>query len=1221
LTQRHQFDVLENMRERTANWASDGVFHEIVDVRTPARLATTFKGEAGIHNISIDYFDENDGVSRTALIVDGVEIGQWVWDQNLGSPFANASTRTTMTFEGVVLREGSVIEIIGWADAAEPLRIDALRTDRTGDLPPPPPPVVEAPAELTYRVEAEDLKLTGYAAQANGSASGGRHITLNGTGAAEYVHAAADGVFDITFAYYDENDGVSTARILLNGQQIDAWAFDKMLASPFANASTLAQRVITGVELRAGDVITIVGTSNADEPARFDYIDFNRTGAIAPPPPPVVEAPVQPEPPVVEPPVVEAPAELTYRVEAEDLKLTGYAAQANGSASGGRHITLNGTGAAEYVHAAADGVFDITFAYYDENDGVSTARILLNGQQIDAWAFDKMLASPFANASTLAQRVITGVELRAGDVITIVGTSNADEPARFDYIDFNRTGAIAPPPPPVVEAPVQPEPPVVEPPVVEAPAELTYRVEAEDLKLTGYAAQANGSASGGRHITLNGTGAAEYVHAAADGVFDITFAYYDENDGVSTARILLNGQQIDAWAFDKMLASPFANASTLAQRVITGVELRAGDVITIVGTSNADEPARFDYIDFNRTGAIAPPPPPVEIVIQAEGMELVSNFRLRALDVASDGVVIEAPSTTQASVARAAFDGKAGVYTLTLDYFDENDGKSQMSVFVDGVQVDSWVWNQDLGSMYADAKTATSYTISGVTLNEGSVIELRGRSDAAEPLRVDAIRLLRSGDAPERPSDGGSSGSTTPDPVKPGPVQPDPVKPGPIENVYNPNGPKVGAFDGVEGFGADAIGGRGGQVVTVTNLKDSGVGSLRWALEDVKGPRIVVFNVEGEIQLTKMIKIRDPYVTLAGQSAPGEGVVVTGGRLSVETHEVIIRGMKMRPGDGPVGDKFSDRDGIALGGNGDLGVKNVVIDSNSMTWAPDENFSIWGSVRDVTISNNLIAEGLRDHSMGGIVGRSSGTPNSENVSILKNLWISNEYRNAALKQVEGVEFANNLILNYGAGHQGLHLGGGPGIMTAHVINNAYYDGPSTNSGGGRPAFDLRPLIEGSKVYLEGNYIEGHLSPTQNQLNGAHGATHMVVKNKIFEGSDFEVLATKDVFDFVSQNAGARTVINGLDVVDRRIVADAIAGKAKIIDSQNDVGGMSGYKFTNAVHKDSDGDGMPDWFETLFADYGFDVNQADDKLDYTGDGYTNIEAYLNGLIDGFDTYFS
>ena len=154
------------------------------------------------------------------------------------------------------------------------------------------------------------------------------------------------------------------------------------------------------------------------------------------------------------------------------------------------------------------------------------------------------------------------------------------------------------------------------------------------------------------------------------------------------------------------------------------------------------------------------------------------------------------------------------------------------------------------------------------------------------------------------------------------------------------NATSLPAFPGAEGFGSTTIGGRGGQVVKVTNLNDSGSGSFRAAAEEMTVPRIVVFDVAGVIELSNEITIEDPYITIASQTAPGNGITLKNAGIRVKTHDVIIRGLHIRPGDSTVGEDPETRDGVVVGarwGVDELTSYNVIIDHNSISWGVDEN--------------------------------------------------------------------------------------------------------------------------------------------------------------------------------------------------------------------------------------------------------------------------------------------
>lgn len=396
------------------------------------------------------------------------------------------------------------------------------------------------------------------------------------------------------------------------------------------------------------------------------------------------------------------------------------------------------------------------------------------------------------------------------------------------------------------------------------------------------------------------------------------------------------------------------------------------------------------------------------------------------------------------------------------------------------------------------------------------------------------------------------------------------------------------AFEGAQGFGAYTQGGRGGEIVKVTNLNDSGEGSLRWALEVLDHPRIVVFDVGGTINLRDEIKINGD-VTVAGQTAPG-GITVTGARLRVVESEVIIRGMHVRPGDDPDGDNPDNRDGISVGFN-DREITNVIIDSNSITWSVDEVLTTWGNNSNITFSNNIVGEALRDsihskgeHSMGLLVGNGSSQ-----VSIIGNLLTSNNFRNALVKDGSyEVEFINNVVHNYG--NKGFTA---RGESTAHVINNVFIAGMDSTS---NAPIGLESTTGNAAYYIVNNIGE---------TSGSGAQT-----TPVFTAATTEYMKTGDVLDYVLKNVGATA--GGRDAIDARIIDGVINGTGRIIDSEDDVGGHLHLPKQTGL-QDSDDDGIPDAFEVKI---GSNVKIADAHGDADGDGQSNIETYINGLLDGF-----
>jgi hypothetical protein len=415
------------------------------------------------------------------------------------------------------------------------------------------------------------------------------------------------------------------------------------------------------------------------------------------------------------------------------------------------------------------------------------------------------------------------------------------------------------------------------------------------------------------------------------------------------------------------------------------------------------------------------------------------------------------------------------------------------------------------------------------------------------------------------------------------------------------------AFPGAQGFGAEAVGGRGGRVVKVVNLDPDGEGSLRWALEELSGPRIVVFEVGGVVDLDHQIQVGGD-VTVAGQTAPGEGITVRGARLVVVGDDVIIRGLRIRPGDGP-GQDPSARDAISIGSK-DAPVRRVIIDHNSLTWATDENAATWYQVSDVTFSNNIIAEGLSasrhakgDHSMGLLVG-----DHAQRVSVIGNLFAHNRHRNPTAKAATEIEILNNLVYNWGP--NALEIPSGAGApMTAHAIGNVFIPGPDTVE---RPPIRLGDAGAGFAYFLADNLGLTRPIPDMPEAAIASGDGLASVRElPIFAGS--EAIPAGDVEAHVLATAGAR--LPALDSTDARILSTVQERGGRIISSQDEVGGYHA-PAVGSRRADCDEDGIPDVIE---ARMGADPTVFDAHEDPDGDGYSNIETYINGLIDDPDAY--
>lgn len=367
------------------------------------------------------------------------------------------------------------------------------------------------------------------------------------------------------------------------------------------------------------------------------------------------------------------------------------------------------------------------------------------------------------------------------------------------------------------------------------------------------------------------------------------------------------------------------------------------------------------------------------------------------------------------------------------------------------------------------------------------------------------------------------------------------------------------AFPGAQGFAAAAMGGRGGRVIRVTTLAASGEGSLREALE-ADEPRVIVFEVGGVIQLEENLVIRSPFVTIAGQTAPEPGITLFGGGLEITASEVIVRHLRIRPGDSEEGAKPENRDAIAILGDPRRSreVYNVIIDHCSLSWGIDETFSTWyEGVRDVTLSNSLIYESLDDslhpegpHSKALLIG-----DHTRRFSMHGNVLAHNDDRNPILKGDASALMVNNLI--YDPGRWPLTFFDrerrGPSLFTA--VGNTFIAGAST------PPEHTTILIgrnvkEGTRIYLEDNIglrgeVEDPWELVENKSRRADGA-RVDTPPVWLEG--LEWMPAGEIEAPLLERAGARPAAR--DAHDARVIEQIRARTGRIIDSPSDVGSIS-----------------------------------------------------------------
>ena len=431
------------------------------------------------------------------------------------------------------------------------------------------------------------------------------------------------------------------------------------------------------------------------------------------------------------------------------------------------------------------------------------------------------------------------------------------------------------------------------------------------------------------------------------------------------------------------------------------------------------------------------------------------------------------------------------------------------------------------------------------------------------------------------------------------------------------------AFPTAEGYGRFAAGGRGGRVIEVTNLNDSGPGSLRAAVE-AEGPRTVVFNVSGLITLESRLIVRHPFLTVAGQTAPGKGICLRKFNFGMlGGHDNIIRYIRVRPG---------NISGMTLDGMGMASADNCIIDHCSISWTLDESFSSRGA-KNITLQRTLISEALNEaghkkyppgtqHGYAASIGGDIG-------SFHHNLLAHCAGRNWSLAggldkkgfYIGRLDIRDNVVYNW------KNRATDGGAHEVNFVNNFYKPGPAT-----KYFFALNAQYGGfpgtQQYFVEGNVMPGHFGPT-NQAAGRTATTERGgrlpadyspwVDQPFFE-PHVRTQSARESYENVLANVGCN--FPALDDHDRRVIQEVRDGTFKfsgsktglpgLPDSQDDVGGWEDYpEAQRAADWDSDHDGMPDDWEKR---HGLNPNDPSDRNgDFTGDGYTNLEKYLNSLV--------
>ena len=424
------------------------------------------------------------------------------------------------------------------------------------------------------------------------------------------------------------------------------------------------------------------------------------------------------------------------------------------------------------------------------------------------------------------------------------------------------------------------------------------------------------------------------------------------------------------------------------------------------------------------------------------------------------------------------------------------------------------------------------------------------------------------------------------------------------------------AFPGAEGFGAFSKGGRGGDVYTVTNLNDSGEGSFREGVRSASGPRTIVFATSGLIHLKSELEVNKDYVTIAGQTAPGDGICLRDAPLIINASHVIVRYIRSRLGDeaGIEGDAIS----ITRG-------HHIIMDHCSASWSVDECFSCStgeaGAIDSVTVQWCIISEALNQsihrkgaHGYGALIRGCYGAKYSYHHNLFahnqsRNPRPGNYDRNNARIDPEGLQFdfRNNVMYNWGGSRPGYDADE-KSICRYNYVGNYGKPGPDSDKKGYAYSAGCK-LFKG---YFSDNFFFGSIPDDQWSLVNFEDRWSPEEIEEYKQSFPFSTgpMVTETVSEAYANVMAYSGASFARDKVDARVISDVQNGTGSIINHEQDVGGWPAYNTFN-VKADADLDGMPDEWEIQM---GLNPKDPSDRNGDQGpDHYTNLEAYLYGLI--------
>jgi pectate lyase len=531
--------------------------------------------------------------------------------------------------------------------------------------------------------------------------------------------------------------------------------------------------------------------------------------------------------------------------------------------------------------------------------------------------------------------------------------------------------------------------------------------------------------------------------------------------------------------------------------------------------------------------------------------------------------------------------------------------------------------NTKLAVKYVPAGTSGTITFTAPNTIVRQTYQLRyllngGYSEAARSPVITVTRAAGSTPTPTPPTSPPPSPpivtAPKPTPVSPAaptpPSPPSPTPPSPpVTSGLCSDGKQV-AFAGAEGFGRCAQGGRGGRVIEVTNLNDSGAGSLRHCAEVESGPRTCVFRVSGTIDLNTSIEVTNPYLTIAGQTAPGSGIALKDGGLAVKANHVIVRHLRVRPGLAQLVKTGQNVNGIMIQSNEGVAVHDIILDHCSVSWGSDDLIYVVYGSDNVTVQWSIISEALSCNQCGG----KGLLLDAKSVTVHHSLYAHIYIRWPQISK-GNLDFVNNV--KYNGNGTDAQIGAFYGPILMNAVGNYAKDGPNANP---RNLTYAEIRTKGGLAYSasSGIFVDDNIG---RYWDGHGGIRHGLATppSAIIWGDDGGIPVQSQRYPFpsvttTSAQQAYHDVLNQVgalprDSADARVIADVRNGTGRWPEDPLQVGGWPLLASTEPP-VDTDHDGMPDDWELS---HGLNpANASDGPTDANHDGFTNLEEYLHSL---------